>query len=228
MSTDERPPRYPVLLDLKGRLAVVVGSGKAIERIVRSLAVHGADIVVISPAITPLLIELEADGLVSTEARSYVRGDLEGAFIAFCDSGSDEIDGAVRAEAESRRVLLGVLPNADESDFVVPSVVRRGELQLAISTGGVAPALSRQVRRDLAGRYGAEWGPYVELVRDVRILAIERTGLGDAALAPLFEAIAASDVLARLAAGETIGAEEIYEQHASSLPEPAEPEEELS
>ena len=217
MSPAPNPERLPVLLDVSGRLVVVVGSSRAAVRTGTTMASHGADVVVISPDVSESLLELEAAGVLTTEARGYVRGDLTGALLAVCASGSPEIDAAVREEAGALGVLVTVLADADASTFTVPSVVRRGPLQIAVSTGGIAPSVARRVRREIASTYGPEWGVYVALLGAVRIRAIERFGVGDAGLGPLFESIAASDLLDRIRAGEDPSAADVLEEHAAAM-----------
>ncbi len=224
MSPEIRLGRYPVLLDVSDRLAVVVGSSKAAERTAVALAAHGADVVVIAAEPTQSLVDLEADDVLTVEQRGYVRGDLEGAFVAVAASGSPEIDAAVRDEALAGHVLISVASDAGLSDFTVPSVVRRGALQIAVSTDGSAPALAKRVRREIAAAYGPEWGVYVALLAAVRVRAIERFGVGDSELRPLFDSIAASDLLDRIRAGEDPSADEVLEANAPAMEPEPEPE----
>ena len=226
MSPAHHPERFPVLLDVSGRLVVVVGSSRAAERTAASMAAHGADVVVIAAEATDSLIELEGSGAITVEQRGYVRGDLKGAFIAICAADSLEVDAAVRAEAKSLGILVSVLADADASDFTVPSVVRRGPLQIAVSTGGIAPSVARSVRREIATTYGPEWGVYVALLAAVRTRAIERFGVGDAGLKPLFDSIAESDLLDRIRSGDDPSAEEVLEAHAAAMEDAAGTDEE--
>lgn len=217
--SQRRPPHYPVMLDVRGRRAVVLGEGPSARRAASGLAKHGADVVVISPDAPAELLRLEFLGEVTIEPRGYVSGDLEGAFIAIVAVDSEEIERAVVEEAEDRHVLVSVQRNADLSNFIVPSVVRRRDLQIAVSTEGRAPSVARQVRRGISEAHGWEWGVYTDLVAELRELAIARTGLTDADLTPLFESVAGSDVLYRIRSGETITAEELLKSYAASLSE---------
>jgi precorrin-2 dehydrogenase/sirohydrochlorin ferrochelatase len=220
--------RYPVLLDVSGRLAVVVGATKAAERMAVSMAAHGADVVVITGEASASLVDLEAEGVLTVEQRGYVRGDLADAFIAIAASGSPEIDAAVREEARAAGVLVSVAADADASDFTVPAVVERGPLQIAVSTGGIAPAVNKRVRREIAATYGPEWGIYTALLGAVRTRAIQQFGVGDVGLKPLFDSIAGSDLLDRIRAGEDPSADEVMEQNAAAMEPEAEVGEENS
>jgi precorrin-2 dehydrogenase/sirohydrochlorin ferrochelatase len=208
---------YAVMLNVAGRLAVVVGSGMGAIRAANALVAHGADVVVIAPEISDDLLRMEAEGELSVEVRQYKRGDLDSAFVAIAASGSAEIDAAVAAEAREGGALVNIAGDAAASDFIVPSVVRRGALQIAVTTAGGAPSVAREVRRGIATEYGPEWEAYTRLVTELRTLAIERTGRTDAELAPLFAAVAGSDLHARLAAGETLTAAALWEEHEATI-----------
>jgi precorrin-2 dehydrogenase / sirohydrochlorin ferrochelatase len=216
----ESPQPYAVMLNVAGRLAAIIGSDARAVRAAKTLSDHGADVVVISPDIPSELLAMESEGLLTVESRAYVRGDLHDAFVAVAASGSAEIDAAVAAEARECGVLLNVPGDAGVSDFIIPSVVRRGALQIAVTTGGGAPSVAREVRRGVAEAYGPEWDPYVRLMTDLRVLAVERTGLSDAGLAPLFAAIDGAELRRLLAAGRTFTAKELFEEHASALGSP--------
>ncbi len=198
----ENTPHYPLFLTLTGRLAIVVGGNAVAQRKVTQFVRYGADVVVIAADPSAELRQLEADGGITLEPRGYVRGDLQGAFIAFC-SEVDEIARAVFAEAESLGCLINVAENPSLSSYLVPSSVRRGQLQIAISTSGAAPAVARRLRRELREQFGPEWAAYIALLGDVRALAAQR--ITDASRqAAIVAAAAEIDFLERIAEGEEI------------------------
>jgi precorrin-2 dehydrogenase/sirohydrochlorin ferrochelatase len=205
------------MLDLDGRLAVIVGTGPAAVRMAISLKKHGADVVVITPDVTRDLQNMQWNGEITVEPRGYVRGDLEGAFLVVAASDSEETDAAVAEEARERGTLINMRRDGAASSFIVPSVVRRGDLQIAVSTAGKAPSVARQVKRAIAVRYGEEWGPYTQLVADLRTLAVERTGLSDQELAPLFSFVVDSGALERIRSGENVTAKDVYRWYRTSL-----------
>ncbi|MEK7848331.1 MAG: bifunctional precorrin-2 dehydrogenase/sirohydrochlorin ferrochelatase, partial [Chloroflexota bacterium] len=151
------PGYYPVFLQLRGRLCVVVGGGEVAQRKVEALVEAGARVRVISPSLSPRLSQLAASGQVGAEPRPYATGALKGAFLAIAATDDPEANRQVVREARRRRVLLNVVDEPRACSFIMPSVVRRGELVLAISTGGLSPALSRKVREDLEAHFGAEY-----------------------------------------------------------------------
>lgn len=222
MAEDYSKAYYPVYLDLNGRLAVIIGAGNVAQRKARTLAGYGADVVIVAPEVSPDLLELESEGLVSIEQRGYVRGDLEGAFLAVCATDSEEVNRAVFAEAEERGCLVNVVDVPELCNFIVPSIVRRGSLQIAISTGGAAPTVAKRLRKRFQAEFGEEWADYVELLGEVRVLVMERIEGGEAVRKPIFEAIADSDLLERLRAGERPSAQDVFDEFAGSPASPRE------
>lgn len=205
---------YPVYLDLGGRLAVVVGGGAVATRKVRTLVDYGARVLVVAPEPVAEIEQLAAEDVIALERRGYVRGDLDDAFLVVCATDSEEVNRAVYVEAEQRGCLVNVVDVPELCNFIVPSIVRRGQLQLAISTGGAAPAVAKRLRRHVEEHVGEEWGPYIELLGKVRTLVIERIPGDEAVRKPIFEAIGASDLLDRIRAGERPSAEDVYAEFA--------------
>jgi precorrin-2 dehydrogenase/sirohydrochlorin ferrochelatase len=223
---DSSRPYYPAFLDLKGHLAVVVGGGPTAERAVLGLLRYQADITVIAPALTTALEALVVEGIIEHEARDYIRGDLAGAMVAISASGSVEVDRAIYKEAEGSGCLVSIPSDSALSNFITPAVVQRGPFQLAISTAGAAPEVARGVRRDLEAEFGAEWETYIELLADVRRMVTERVSDADLQRESIFNAIAASDVRERIAAGVDVDAEDVFREfvfgtdEADSSPDP--------
>jgi precorrin-2 dehydrogenase / sirohydrochlorin ferrochelatase len=149
---------YPIFLDLSGRRCVVVGGGEVANRKARKLLQARARVVVVSPEVKP---ELESVA-VEIHRRVYREGDLEGAFLAFAATSSREVNAAVSREAKDRGVPVNVADAPAEGDFALPSTLRRGRLQVAVSTGGASPALAKQIRGELEGVFGSEWAGVVE------------------------------------------------------------------
>jgi precorrin-2 dehydrogenase len=161
---DENAVLYPIFLDLSGRRCVVVGGGEVASRKARKLLQARAEVVVISPEITP---ELESVA-VEVHRRSYEEGDLEGAYLAFAATDSREVNAAVSREAKERDVPVNVADRPSEGDFAVPSTLRRGRLQVAVSTGGASPALARKIKDELEESFGPEWSGLVEELHAAR------------------------------------------------------------
>jgi len=137
---------------------VVVGGGEVANRKARKLLQARAEVVVISPEVKP---ELESMA-VEVRRRPYEEGDLEGAFLAFTATDVREVNAAVAREAKERGVPINVADRPSEGDFSLPSTLRRGRLQVAVSTGGASPTLARRVRVELERAFGPEWAGLVE------------------------------------------------------------------
>ncbi|MCA1848752.1 MAG: bifunctional precorrin-2 dehydrogenase/sirohydrochlorin ferrochelatase [Actinobacteria bacterium] len=149
---------YPIFLDLSGRRCVVVGGGEVANRKARKLLQARARVVVISPEVGA---ELESVA-VEVHRRPYGEGDLEGAYLAFAATDSREVNAAVAREAEERGIPVNVADRPSEGDFALPSTLRRGGLQVAVSTGGASPTLARKIKDELEEVFGPEWAGIVE------------------------------------------------------------------
>jgi precorrin-2 dehydrogenase/sirohydrochlorin ferrochelatase len=161
---DENVVLYPIFLDLSGRRCVVVGGGEVASRKARKLLQARARVVVISPEISP---ELESVA-VEVNRRPYEEGDLEGAYLAFAATDSREVNAAVAREAKERGIPANVADRPSEGDFALPSTLRRGRLQVAVSTGGASPALARRIKDELEESFGPEWSGLVEELHAAR------------------------------------------------------------
>ena len=155
---------YPIFLDLGGCRCVVVGGGAVANRKARKLLQARAEVVVISPETRP---EIESMA-VEVRRRPYEAGDLEGAHLAFAATDSREVNSAVAREARERGIFVNVADKPSEGSFALPSTLRRGGLQVAVSTGGASPTLARGVRKELEAKFGPEWAGLVEELRRSR------------------------------------------------------------
>ena len=162
------PFRYPVALELSGRRCVVTGGGREAERKARTLLEADATVVVIAPAVSDGIADLVRRGEITHIARRYRRGDLAGAFLVIAADSDRAASGSVFAEAEAGGVLCNAVDDVEHCHFAVPSIVRRGELLLAVSTGGRAPALAKRLRRRLTAQFGWQWEALVDVLGDVR------------------------------------------------------------
>lgn len=149
---------YPIFLDLDGKRCVVVGGGEVANRKARKLLQARAEVVVISPDVKPELASIAAE----VRRRPYEEGDLEGAFLAFAATDRREVNAAVAREAVERSIPVNVADEPSEGDFALPSTLRRGQLQVAVSTGGASPTLAQRIRRELEDAFSFEWAGIVE------------------------------------------------------------------
>jgi precorrin-2 dehydrogenase/sirohydrochlorin ferrochelatase len=158
-------PDYPILLQLHERLCVVVGGGPVGRRKARGLVQTGARVRLIDYKPAAPGEDLEGIEIVS---RPYRPDDLEGAFLVFAATGEREVNAAVALEARRRGILFNVADAPGEGDFTLPALLRRGELTVAVSTGGQSPALAALIRDRLSGILGPEWATVLEIAAALR------------------------------------------------------------
>jgi len=159
---------YPIFADIAKRPCVVVGGGAVAERKVEGLVSAGAAVTVVSPDVTKRLKALEKEGVINIIKKKYGKGDLKGAFLAVSAAGSKAVNESVYEEAVERAILVNVVDDPQHCNFIVPSVVDRGSLVLAISTAGKSPSFARALRLELEEAIGEEYATFVEILGKVR------------------------------------------------------------
>jgi len=152
---------FPIFLKLAGRRVLVVGAGKVAEGKIESLLETGASIHVIAPRPSERVQEWGATSQITLEGREFRPTDLDGVFIVIVATSSTSVNKLVYREAQRRGVLCNVVDVPDQCDFFYPAVVRRGDLQIAISTSGQSPSLAQKIRRQLEKQYGKGYAAWV-------------------------------------------------------------------
>jgi len=186
---------YPIcLVGLETRRAVVVGGGVVAARKVAALLEAGAQVTVISPDLALALTALAAERRIAAIVRPYRDGDLTGAFLAIAAAGDPAVNEAVWREAERLGCLVNVVDDPAHSHFIMPAVVRRGEVTIAVSTGGASPALARRLRQKLEAEIGPEYGILAEILAELRPELLARFDRGDSRQAAAL-ALVDSDLL---------------------------------
>jgi siroheme synthase-like protein len=159
---------YPISLELAGKHAVVIGTDAVRQGKVDSLLAAGADILVVAEEPEDALLRLEASGAAKVARRGYERGDLLGAFVCIASSEDAAEREAIWAESREEGVLTNIMDDIPHCDWAAPAVVRRGDLVIAIATGGKSPALAKRLRHDLGEQFGREWEEALGVVDTVR------------------------------------------------------------
>ena len=159
---------YPAFLDLRGRNCLVVGGGTIAERKVESLVECGALVKVVTLEATSRLAELAGSGSIDLELRDYSPDDLAGIFLVIAATDDPAVQARIGQEAKERGLLVNVVDEPANCTFIVPAVVRRGELSIAISTGGRSPALAARIREKLESLFGPEYEEWVDLLGQLR------------------------------------------------------------
>jgi len=161
-------PYYPIFLNLQGKKCVVVGGGEVAFRKVERLLESGADVTVVSPTFDPRLAQLAKRKTIHPIQRNYRSGDLKGAAIVIAATDIKGTNHKVAEEARKVKALVNVVDDPEPSDFIVPSFFRKGDLTVAVSTGGQSPALARKVRTRLEKTLGEDYAMLVPLIGGVR------------------------------------------------------------
>ena len=159
---------YPIVLKVKDRRVVVIGGGEVAEAKVQTLLESGADVKVISPEATSWLRELAEAGKIMWIARTYDSSDLENAFFVVAATDDPAVQDRIWRDARQRNVLINSVDDPDRCDFIMPSVLRRDDLIVAVSTSGKSPAFAAWLQRQLAGIVTKEFGRAVSLLGSMR------------------------------------------------------------
>ena len=168
MQTDGIKTLFPMFLKLEGRQVLVVGAGRVGEPKIRGLLTTGAEILVVAREASPAVVEWARNGQVVLEERSFTPPDLDRALFVVAATSSRELNEFIFLESHARRVLCNVVDVPEQCDFYYPAVVRRGHLQIAISTGGQSPVLARKIRQQLEQQYGPGYADWVTELGETR------------------------------------------------------------
>jgi len=159
---------FPIFLKLTGRPSIVIGAGHLAESKIASLQAADARITVIAPHATLAIREQAITGELTLHLRPYQTGDLKDAFLVVAATNDPEVNRAVFSEATSTGVLCNAVDDPPFCDFYFPSVVRRGDLQIAISTAGNSPALAQQLRKEINEQLPLDLGDWLTELGNLR------------------------------------------------------------
>lgn len=159
---------FPAFLKIAGRPCLIVGAGPVGEEKIRGLIASGAEVRVVAPRATPQVASWAVEGKVRWEQRKFTARDLSGIFLVVAATSSPHVHKRIFAEARRRNVLCNVVDDPKHCDFYYGSVVRRGALQIAISSGGQSPALSQRIRKELERQFGSEYEGWLEELGEAR------------------------------------------------------------
>jgi precorrin-2 dehydrogenase / sirohydrochlorin ferrochelatase len=195
---------YPVLLDLSGKKTVVIGGGRIGQRKIETLLEYGAAVFVIAREMTPELHDLHRKGEIRLLGPEYDESLVKDAFLIIVATNDRDLNKRVSAFAKDRNILVNVVDQPEECSFIVPSIIKKGDLIIAISTSGKSPALAKRVREELEGRFGIEYGLFLNMMGKLRKELIsggksekERTEIFNNLVgSPILKLIAAEDFAA--------------------------------
>jgi len=152
---------FPIFLKVEGRRCLVVGAGSIAQQKIQGLVESGAEVHVVAPQATGLLTEWAASGVIQWKAKTFELNDLDGVLLVIVATSSPEVNETVFRAAQEKGVWCNVVDDPPHCDFYYPAVVRRGDLQIAVSTAGHSPALAQRLRRELEGQFGPEYGEWL-------------------------------------------------------------------
>ena len=165
---------YPLFTDLHGRRCVVIGGGMVAQRKVTTLLDYGADLIVVSPTATRRILTYARRGNIRYLARSFRPSDLRGAWLVYAATDDQRINELVSRCATRSRIFTNVVDQKPLCSFIAPAIVKRGDLVIAISTGGASPALAKRLRRELNDLIGSDYARMLRLLGSLRGVAKRR------------------------------------------------------
>jgi precorrin-2 dehydrogenase / sirohydrochlorin ferrochelatase len=159
---------FPAFLKLSGRRCLVVGAGPVAEEKIAGLLRAGADVRVVAPEATGRIRKLARKKKLRWDKRAFRASDLSGAFLVVAATSSPDLHAKIYRRAKGRGVLCNAVDDPEHCDFYYGSVVRRGALQIAISTAGLSPALAQRLRKKLEKEFGAEYEEWLKELGKIR------------------------------------------------------------
>ena len=173
-------PLFPIFLKLTGRPCIVIGGGNLAESKIDSLRAAEARVTVMAPVAGARIAEMAEAGEIVWHQRAYAAGDLAGQFLAVAATSDAAVNRAVFAEAEAAGILVNAVDDPPFCDFYFPSVVRRGDLQIAISTAGASPALAQRLRKEIDALLPLDAGEWLAELGNLRREILQREPANDA------------------------------------------------
>ncbi|MCF7959080.1 MAG: bifunctional precorrin-2 dehydrogenase/sirohydrochlorin ferrochelatase [Phycisphaerae bacterium] len=203
---------YPLFIDIRNRLIVVIGGGQVSERKVLALLEREALVQVISPELTAGLESLAKKGEIQAVRRCYQPGDLAGAWLVIASSDDQDVNRQVFTEANEQHVFCNVVDVPELCSFHVPSVVHQGELQIASSTGGASPAMAKRIRKELQQKFGPHYATFLEVMKELREHVKAKYPEDQSVRGKILEEFVNSDALELLQEGKIQEFEQLLEE----------------
>jgi precorrin-2 dehydrogenase/sirohydrochlorin ferrochelatase len=191
---------YPLFLDITGRKCVVVGGGNVAERKVERLLACGARVEVVGKSLTPLLAAWNGEEKVVHRDSDYEDSCLTDAFLVIGATDDEAVNGRIATDARALEIPVNIVDDPDRCDFILPSIVERGDLSIAVSTGGRSPALAKKLRKELEIVYGPEYAILLEILGRLRGKVIAGGRPSDENRA-CFDTVVSSEILDHIRAG---------------------------
>ncbi len=202
---------YPLFLDIARRRCVVVGGGSVAERKVGRLLACGASVEVVGASLTPALAALKEEGRIVHRAADYHEDRLRGAVLVIGATDNAAVNERIARDARAQGIPVNIVDDPARCDFILPAVVERGDLAIAVSTGGKSPALAKKLKTELENAYGPEYAKLLDILGELREKVIAG-GRPSAENRELFEAVVSSDILDHIRVGQWKWVEELIHE----------------
>jgi precorrin-2 dehydrogenase / sirohydrochlorin ferrochelatase len=212
-TTTTKPSLFPMFLKLEGKRCLVVGAGKVGEPKIGGLIDTGARVHVIALEASEVAHQWAKDGKITLEVRAFSNTDLAETFLAVIATSSHALNESIYREAQRRGVLCNVVDVPELCDFYYPAVVRRGDLQIAISTNGQSPSLSRKLREQLERQFGPGYAGWVAELGETRRLVLA-SDLDPQCKGDLLRSLASREALKAALAERSINEQSAKEESA--------------
>jgi precorrin-2 dehydrogenase/sirohydrochlorin ferrochelatase len=182
---------YPVFLDIRDKKCFIVGGGEVAARKAERLLDCGAKVFIISPQLTSELAALKEKNLIYHIAAVYTGDLIDGAALVIGATDDEKTNAQISLDARSKGISVNIVDDPKRCDFILPSLVQRGDLAIAIGTGGKSPALARHLRKELEARYGKEYEIFLNILGNLRVKMVKNEGIGK----DWFESLLAEGIL---------------------------------
>ena len=201
---------YPIFLDLDNQKVLVVGGGTVAERKIQNLLRYGCHIYVVSPHLTPHLNQLIAEKKIYYLSHGALGKALDEAFMVIAATDDPEVNSQIASQAKERGLLINAVDQPGDCNFIVPSIVQRGDLQIAISTAGKSPALAKRIRKKMEITFGPEYASLIEIMGLLRTKLLAQGNLSSKNRV-MFEKLVNSDLLQLIKKGNVQGVKNTLE-----------------
>lgn len=199
---------YPVFLDINLKKCVVVGGGEVALRKTERLLDCGAKVLVISPRLAPELAELKEKKLIAHIGAEYSGNFLDKAALIIGATNDEKTNTEISRDARAKGIPVNIVDDPQKCDFILPALVQRGDLVMAIGTGGKSPALARHLREELEGQYGPEFEMFLNILGSLRLKMAKNAGVGK----NWFNALLTAGILEFIKAGDMQKVKEIVKE----------------
>ena len=194
MAQKKRFPYYPIYIDIEDRNVVIVGGGNVCARKAETMMKYGARVTIVSPEFTAEMEQWARDGVLAIRRKEYEEKDLDGASMVIASTDDQCVNGRVARDCRRRKIPVNVVDVTHLCEFIVPAIVERGSIQIAVSTGGKSPALARTLKEDLQKFVGPEYDEINQVLGTLRKGA-KKTLPTDVDRKRFFDAIIAEGVI---------------------------------